>query len=332
MATINLPAACDGLGVVASVSGGKDSTALICALRESGINARYVFADTGWEANETYEYIELLRVRLGITIDVVHAKAKREPEPGEKFSAMVDRVRHRAGFPSGMRRWCTRELKIEPLRAYHDDLEEKIGAEFVSAVGIRSDESASRSAMPELSDDPEWGGWVWRPLIAWTVEDVLMAHHRHGIPVNPLYQRGHNRVGCYPCIYSSKEEIRIIAENSPDRIDLVRELENWSTAERAIRNIEKPGRYSWPVASFFQMRDRVKAPPGEESTIDNVVAWSRTPRGGVSSLQEEMFAPRPTGGCMKWGLCEVEPKATPIADSARAFFDELQARLMNGEY
>ena len=70
-AMLKLPAEGVGLHVIASVSGGKDSTALILALREAEIPARHVFADTGWEAPETYEYLDLLRARLGITIDVV---------------------------------------------------------------------------------------------------------------------------------------------------------------------------------------------------------------------------------------------------------------------
>lgn len=43
--------------VVCSVSGGKDSTAMCLWLRENGIPFRAVFCDTGWEAEETYEYL-----------------------------------------------------------------------------------------------------------------------------------------------------------------------------------------------------------------------------------------------------------------------------------
>lgn len=112
MKRLVLPAEGAGLQVVASVSGGKDSTALILALREAEIPARYVFADTGWEAPETYEYLVTLRARLGITIDVVRCKT----------GGMRESVRARAGFPGRMQRWCTKELKLEPLRAYHDAL------------------------------------------------------------------------------------------------------------------------------------------------------------------------------------------------------------------
>lgn len=122
------------LVVVASVSGGKDSTALILALREAEVAARYVFADTQWEAEETYGYLDTLRSLLGITIDVVGADG-----------GMVGRAAYRAGFPARMQRWCTRELKIEPLRKYHDAL----GVETVSALGIRADESIARAKMAE---------------------------------------------------------------------------------------------------------------------------------------------------------------------------------------
>lgn len=268
------------------------------ALVEAGIEFRAVFADTGWEAPETYAYLDLLRTRIG-PIDVVRAASKGD---GSEPSAMVDRIRYRAGFPARMQRWCTSELKIEPLRAYHDAL----GVETVSAVGIRADESSSRSRMVELDDDSEWGGWIWRPLLRWSVEDVLEIHRRHGVPVNPLYQRGHDRVGCYPCIFARKEEIRLVADHAPDRITQIRELEQEATKLRAERNAATPGRYSYEVASFFQTRTR----DGGSMPIDDVVAWSRTARGGKLPLLLDV----PTGGCFRWGLCEkpTEPREVVV--------------------
>lgn len=108
--TLAVPPDGANLMVIASVSGGKDSTALILALREAEIPARYVFADTDWEAPETYAYLDLLRARLGITIDVVRCAS----------SGMRASIRARARFPGRMQRWCTKELKLEPLRDYHD--------------------------------------------------------------------------------------------------------------------------------------------------------------------------------------------------------------------
>src|SRR6185369_7258153 len=118
---------------------------------------------------------------------------------------MVDISTKKAGFPMRTGRWCTGKLKLEPIRAYCDRVEVETGRETVSTMGVRAEESEARAKMPSWEDSDEWGGFIWRPLLTWTIADVLAIHHRHGIPVNPLYQNGHNRVGCYPCIFSQKD-------------------------------------------------------------------------------------------------------------------------------
>lgn len=286
---LRLPKECEGLEIIASVSGGKDSTAMMLALIDGDIPFRAVFADTGWEAPETYAYLDDLRRILARPIDVVGVTG-----------GMVERIKYRAGFPGRMQRWCTRELKIEPLRAYHDRVIAETNRETVSVMGVRAEESPSRAKMAELDDEPEgdrsWGGWLWRPLLQWTIADVLAIHHRHDVPVNPLYRRGHGRVGCYPCIYAAKEEIKLVAEHSPGRIDEIRELEKFCDDLRAERNEEKPGRYKHMDATYFQTRHGI-----EPMGIDDVVTWSRTSRGGV---QLKLLADPPVGGCMRWGMCD----------------------------
>ena len=270
--------------VVASVSGGKDSTALLLVLKELEIPFRAVFADTGWEAPETYDYLEFLRSKIG-PIEVV--RPRRD---------MVASIRQRAGFPGRMQRWCTRELKLEPLREFHDQLSQG-GVETISAMGVRAEESEARSKMSEWVDDDEWGGWIWRPLLKWTTEDVLLTHRKHGIPVNPLYRAGFDRVGCFPCIFARKEEIRLLPEW---RVEEIEKLERDAKATRAERNSEKPGRYSHDEATFFQTRKKNSEP----MNIRQIVEWSRTDHGGKST---PILAPAPRGGCMRWGLCETGP-------------------------
>lgn len=294
------------LQVVASVSGGKDSTALMLALREAGLPFRAVFADTQWEAPETYAYLDTLRAKLGIAIDVVGVEG-----------GMVARIRNRASFPARMQRWCTRELKIEPLRAYHDRLIEETGVETVSAMGVRAEESTERAKMSVFEDECEgarsWGGYLWRSLLAWTIADVIAIHRRHDVPMNPLYHLGFDRVGCFPCIYARKNEIALLASHAPDRIDVIETLERDVESIRSTRNAESIGRYAYTRGGFFQTSGRgasVEEKSGDDrfTSIRDIVAWSRTSHGG---RQLPLLAEPPTGGCMRWGLCEPPPK--PVA-------------------
>lgn len=301
---LQIPEEGAGLEVIASVSGGKDSTALCLALTEAEIPHRRVFANTHWEARETYEYLDVLRAKLG-PIDVVGVEG-----------GMVARIRHRAGFPARMQRWCTRELKLEPLRAYHDAVEAETGRETISALGIRADESPSRAKMAAWSDEPEggrsWGGFVWRPLLRWTVADVIAIHRRHGVPMNPLYHAGFDRVGCYPCVYSRKAEIALIAARSPERIAEIRDLEDEQSRVRHERNAVTPERYAHPDNAHF-----FRAMYGDHSVpIDEVVRWSRTSHGG---RQLPLLAEPPAGGCMRWGLCEPPPAS--VDDETRVALD-----------
>lgn len=275
---------------VASVSGGKDSAALACEMKRladaTGIAVRYVFADTGWEAAETYEYLATIERVLGITIDRVRSE----------HGGMLEIATRKAGFPTRQGRWCTTELKVKPLRAYHDRIAAELDCDTVSVVGIRAEESSARAELAEFEHDDRWGGYVWRPLIEWTVADVLAAHHRAGLPVNPLYRLGAARVGCWPCINESKGGVRLIAEHDPARIDLIDEKEHEFTAERARRNASGEGEFAHPRATFFMPKEQ-----GVPATIRDVVAWSRTSRGGV---QLRLIQESPDSGCFRWGMCE----------------------------
>ncbi len=294
---------------IVSISGGKDSAATALALREAGIEAHhYVFADTGWEAPETYDYLGTIERVLKITIE-------RVGHPGGMRAAIAGGAR----FPSRVQRWCTRELKLVPLRKYHDRIAEKYDTETINVIGVRAEESKARAKLSTWEYSDEWGGYVWRPILQWTVEDVLAIHHRHGLPINPLYKRGHNRVGCYPCINATKEEIALVAKYAPDRIDEIDQFERDGSAERARRNVETPGRYESETATFFQKivpamdehGEPVLTPGGRPKRegapfpIREAVAWARTSRGGV---QLKLIADPPSGGCFRWGMCEPPPR------------------------
>ena len=105
---------------------------------------------------------------------------------------------------------------------------------------------------------------TWRPLLAWTLDDVIAIHRRHGLAPNPLYLAGASRVGCWPCIYARKDEIRHVADTDPARIDLIRSLEAELSASASKRGTD--ARRAW-----FQAR---MGGGGEPWPIDRVCGSS----------------------------------------------------------
>jgi 3'-phosphoadenosine 5'-phosphosulfate sulfotransferase (PAPS reductase)/FAD synthetase len=265
-----------GRRVVASISGGKDSAAMSLFLIELGIDHDRVFMDTGWEHPSTYEYIRgVLTNTIGPITEISGARD------------MVELVRHKGMFPGRLRRFCTQELKVLPIQRYLSSMD----GEPINTVGIRAEESAARASMEEWEWSESFDCDVWRPIIRWAKEDVIDIHKRHALPPNPLYLKGASRVGCWPCIYARKNEIKLVADISPDRIDVIRQLEREIGDAMAARSGKR--------ATWFA--ERVGA-----STIDEVVEWSRTGRGG---RQLEMFDDeRVEDGCVRWGLCDKEEK------------------------
>lgn len=271
--------------VVLSVSGGKDSAAASLHLRELGIEHVRVFADTGWEHGLTYEYLR------GPLTDVIGPITEVRGLLG-----FADLVRKKRLFPDRTKRFCTTELKMKPIQKFLESL----GDDVLNVVGIRADESIARSNLTET----EWSDFfdceVWRPLLRWTVEDVIAIHKRHGLLPNPLYLKGASRVGCWPCIHARKEEIRLVADIDPARIDEIRALENESTENARAFQEAKGEKLDWVRSMFSAHVGRNGHRP---MPIDEAVEWARTARGGKQMLLVNDQEP----GCVRWGMCETEP-------------------------
>jgi hypothetical protein len=121
----------------------------------------------------------------------------------------------------------------------------------------------------------------YRPLIHWTVADVIALHRHFGIPMNPLYREGFERVGCFPCINEKKHTMAIIVKRFPEHIDRIREWEH--LASQVNVGWKNEGGFG-DISTFFPAG---KIPRAERNTIDDVAAWSLTQRGGYMG---DMFA------------------------------------------
>lgn len=299
---------------VVSMSGGKDSTAtLLLAIVQEVENLQAVFADTGHEHPFTYEYVRYLEQATGVPIRwikadfssqievkrrTVETKWRAEGVSEEKVQRALA-VLHPTGipyldmclvagrFPSPLGKFCTRQLKVEPItEQVFLPLMDK-GDMILSWQGVRNDESFDRRYLPEC-DEIGGGLFNYRPIRRWPVEAVFEAHRHMGIKPNPLYLSGQSRVGCMPCIHAKKGDIREIAERFPDEVARVAE---W---ERIVNEASK----GTAIATFFNH--------GEDGgrTIIEAVEWSKTSRGGRQYSMIPMLEANNNKCSSQYGLCE----------------------------
>jgi 3'-phosphoadenosine 5'-phosphosulfate sulfotransferase (PAPS reductase)/FAD synthetase len=263
-------------------SSGKDSSALLLwAVFESGIpheQLRVTFSDTGNEDQLTYAHIKLLHERVVAPAKIPGGLETLFPERN-----FFELALHKKRFPSRVAQFCTIELKIKPTKEWLRQKWDE-GYEVVLLNGKRVNESHQRKKT--MKDQPVrgfsdyWGCEEWMPLREWTLDQVLEIHKKHGIPLNPLYSLGANRVGCWPCINCGKKEIRLVAKHRPEKIEQI------AAAEK--RFVDEQGRIStffhgktaplqYRTARYTRVKDGTTWPV---APIHEIVKWANTERGG----------------------------------------------------
>lgn len=205
-------------------------------------------------------------------------------------------------FPGAKSRFCTEELKLEPMGI----VKRAVWAEGISTVewiGERADESPARAGKPVLQRIRMPGSTacqiIYRPVHAMTAADMFALAERHGLKPNPLYLMGAKRVGCWPCVLCGKDELINIANRTPDHIDRLRE---WELLVSEVSRRQ--------MATFFPSSD-VQGAEGDPSLarIDERIRWARTGHGGrqLDMLRAAEIFDADAAGTMcesAYGLCE----------------------------
>ena len=114
-------------------------------------------------------------------------------------------------------------------------------------------------------------------------------------------------MGCWPCNFARKSEVRLIADTDPARIVRLRVLED-EVAVAARARAARDGRELANASTWFQNPVSRPGPDGHRDgscwPIDRVVDWARSaPRGPVLAQDEFLLASQ-RDGCMRWGLCD----------------------------
>lgn len=210
-------------------SGGKDSTATVTfvdwAIRTGRIDApeslTVLYADTRMELPPLQQgamrLLDSLRVG-GINAQVVL------PEMDDRFYVYM--LGRGVPPPKNRFRWCTPQLKVEPMMAAVQDLRERAGEKLLSITGVRLGESEARDQRIAVScskDSGECGqGWfqvthndaiadTLAPIVHWRVCHVFdwLTDLEHGYPevlsLFDVYGGEDVRTGCVGCNLASRD-------------------------------------------------------------------------------------------------------------------------------
>lgn len=131
-----------------------------------------IFLDTGFHFPETLAYVEEVRRRYGLRLEILRPGPEADP------------------WPCGTERCC--ELrKVAPLNA-------ALSGRRAWLTGLKRVDAPTRATTPVVGWDHIRGMLKVNPLAGWTDEDVLRYQEDHGLPVHPLLARGYRSIGCAP--------------------------------------------------------------------------------------------------------------------------------------
>ena len=195
---------------IVSFSGGKDSTAMLLRMIELKMPIdEIVFADTGLEFPELYEYIKKVEKFIGRKIKILKSKYTWD----SRFYGIVTRGHTKGrmrGFPkTHIVDWCNRDLKMWQLN--------KFCKGHIIYLGIASDEKHR----VQLDN----GRKLKYPLIEWGWTEQRCIHYlKEKNLLNPLYSK-FKRLGCWLCPKQNLRALRILLEDYPKLWEKLKQYE-----------------------------------------------------------------------------------------------------------
>jgi phosphoadenosine phosphosulfate reductase len=165
---------------------GAEDVVVIDLLARQRPDARIVTLDTGRLHEETYDVMERVRRRYGVTIEVVF--------PERDAVERLERARGLYSFRDSIeaRKECCRIRKVEPLRRALHGLEAWIS-------GLRRTQGVTRGGVPKIEPDTTFDLIKINPIADWSDDDVWNYIRAHDVPYNALHDRSFPSIGCAPC-------------------------------------------------------------------------------------------------------------------------------------
>jgi len=198
--------------ITLSFSGAEDVVLIDMASKITN-NLQVFSIDTGRLHSETYQFLEQVRRRYNIDLEILFPDSKQ-----------VEQLVKEKGFFSfyeDNHKECCGIRKVRPLRR-------KLATVDAWITGQRKDQSPdTRSNIPVIQLDTAFSTEdhkivKFNPLANWTSEQVWKYIRHFDVPYNPLHEKGFISIGCEPCTKAvlpnqHEREGRWWWENSADK-------------------------------------------------------------------------------------------------------------------
>ena len=185
--------------IIVPWSGGKDSTAtLLVALEVFGRSRIHVvYGDTGTEFPLSRSYVYKIAEKLKIDFVEAYAGIDKVLEAGV------------APMPTHDNRWCT-GMKVDSIE---NTIKKLADGRTLIIVGDRDAESPRRAMRPYIRKGPVENSVIATPIREWSGALVQLYIVYKGLPLNPMYEYGFYRIGCYMCPALRSWEVFLMTAN-----------------------------------------------------------------------------------------------------------------------
>ena len=171
-----------GEAVAISSAFGAEGMVLIDIASRVRKNFRLFTLDTEFLFPQTYNLMDQVEERYGITIEKVYPLLSPEDQERVHGPALWQRDPDQ----------CCNLRKVEPLRRKLSELRAWI-------TSIRRDQTVARAAAGKVEWDAKFGLVKINPIADWSSKQVWQYIRQHDVPYNALHESNYPSIGCTHC-------------------------------------------------------------------------------------------------------------------------------------
>jgi phosphoadenosine phosphosulfate reductase len=181
-----------GQKVALASSFSAEDVAIIDMMVKANPKARIFTLDTGRLNQETYDVMDKIREKYGVSIEAMF------PQREATEQMVRDKGLNLFYHSIENRKLCCGIRKVEPLNRALATVDAWI-------TGLRREQVVTRAAVKKVDLDTDHGGIAKiNPLADWTWEQTMDYVKRNRVPYNVLHDQGYPSIGCAPCTRAIK--------------------------------------------------------------------------------------------------------------------------------